>query len=175
MSSHDSPHERPESSPVRRPHRRRGCVPGSPDVQARLETTRKILKSDKSPGHGRRFRGAVDRGAAAGGSLPDTLLVGEESSAILRWDAEMRAAVVHAVREVSPDAREGDVLAAIDFGNHDATAPAYWTVDPIDGTKGFLRRGQYAVSRLHRSRRSGGRRDGMPEPLGRFRPPLRST
>ena len=38
------------------------------------------------------------------------------------------------------------MLDAIDFGNHDATASSYWTLDPVDGTKGFLRRGQYAVS-----------------------------
>lgn len=115
-------------------------------VQARLETTRKIVKSDKSPVTVADFAVQSIVAQRLVKSLQDTLLVGEESSAILRSDAEMRAAVVHAVHEVWPEARESDVLAAIDLGNHDATASAYWTVDPIDGTKGFLRRGQYAVS-----------------------------
>lgn len=34
----------------------------------------------------------------------------------------------------------------IDLGGHDGTAEKYWTLDPIDGTKGFLRREQFAVS-----------------------------
>ncbi len=38
------------------------------------------------------------------------------------------------------------VLAWIDRGGHEATAERYWTLDPIDGTKGFLRREQYAVA-----------------------------
>ena len=44
------------------------------------------------------------------------------------------------------DAGSADVLDAIDLGNHDASSDSYWTLDPIDGTKGFLRGGQYAVS-----------------------------
>jgi 3'(2'), 5'-bisphosphate nucleotidase len=51
-----------------------------------------------------------------------------------------------AVRIVWPEITPAEVLAAIDAGGHDASAPAYWTLDPIDGTKGFLRGGQYAIS-----------------------------
>lgn len=75
-------------------------------------------------------------------------LVGEEDAAALRGpDKEsLRAAVTAATREVWTDATSEDVLDAIDYGNHDASADGYWTLDPIDGTKGFLRGGQYAVS-----------------------------
>ena len=38
------------------------------------------------------------------------------------------------------------MLGWIDRGGADATARRYWTLDPIDGTKGFLRREQYAVA-----------------------------
>jgi 3'(2'), 5'-bisphosphate nucleotidase len=34
----------------------------------------------------------------------------------------------------------------IDFGGATGYAPRFWTLDPIDGTKGFLRREQYAIS-----------------------------
>src|SRR5262249_16139679 len=37
-------------------------------------------------------------------------------------------------------------LAGMDRGTADATARRYWTLDPIDGTKGFLRREQYAIA-----------------------------
>lgn len=81
-------------------------------------------------------------------SLGSLVMVGEESSSDLRAEnaRELRAAVVAAVREVRPELQERDVLAAIDLGEHDATGGAYWTLDPVDGTKGFLRGGQYAIS-----------------------------
>ena len=74
--------------------------------------------------------------------------MGEESAGLLRSEpgAAVREAVVSAVRIVWPEITPDEVLAAIDSGAHDATAPAYWTLDPIDGTKGFLRGGQYAIS-----------------------------
>ncbi|MGE0486962.1 MAG: 3'(2'),5'-bisphosphate nucleotidase [Gammaproteobacteria bacterium] len=76
------------------------------------------------------------------------LLVGEEDAATLREpaNAALREAVTAAARVAWPDAGTDAVLDAIDRGNHDAGAAAYWTLDPIDGTKGFLRGGQYAVS-----------------------------
>lgn len=76
------------------------------------------------------------------------LLVGEEDAATLREDARagLREAVTTATRVAWPEATTADVLDAIDRGNHDASAASYWTLDPIDGTKGFLRGGQYAVS-----------------------------
>jgi 3'(2'), 5'-bisphosphate nucleotidase len=55
-------------------------------------------------------------------------------------------AVVNAVRRARPDATADQVCDAIDRGNHDATAGAYWTLDPVDGTKGFLRGQQYAIA-----------------------------
>lgn len=75
-------------------------------------------------------------------------LIGEEDAHSLRGAGqdELRAAVVAAARVVWPDAHEAEVLDAIDRGNHDASASSYWTLDPVDGTKGFLRGGQYAVS-----------------------------
>lgn len=80
--------------------------------------------------------------------LGDLVLVGEESAADLRTahSAQLRDAVVAAVCQVRPGLSGADVLHAIDLGNHDASAAAYWTLDPIDGTKGFLRGGQYAIS-----------------------------
>ena len=34
----------------------------------------------------------------------------------------------------------------IDLGGHDGSSSRFWTLDPIDGTKGFLRKEQFAVS-----------------------------
>lgn len=79
-------------------------------------------------------------------------LIGEESAAALREPAQAgtREAVIEAVQGVDPEIATDDVLRAIDLGRAEqspaARRPAcVWTIDPIDGTKGFLRGGQYAV------------------------------
>ena len=75
-------------------------------------------------------------------------LVGEEDARSLREPSNrtLRDSVVAAVQSVWPAATHDAVLDSIDLGNHDASADCYWTLDPVDGTKGFLRGGQYAIS-----------------------------
>jgi 3'(2'), 5'-bisphosphate nucleotidase len=76
------------------------------------------------------------------------LIVGEEQADALREDdhAAIRSAVVTIVQRWRPQASEDDVLDAIGSCDHDGTAGGYWTLDPVDGTKGFLRGQQYAVA-----------------------------
>jgi 3'(2'), 5'-bisphosphate nucleotidase len=78
-------------------------------------------------------------------------MVGEESAEELGSDgaSELRARVVAevgAARAAPVDAAQ--VLAWIDAGRVDepAASPCQWTLDPIDGTKGFLRREHYAIA-----------------------------
>lgn len=75
------------------------------------------------------------------------LLVGEESAAALRAPegAEMLGVITRFVAELAPGATEARVCDWIDRGNADGGA-RFWTLDPIDGTKGYLRGGQYAVA-----------------------------
>ena len=75
-------------------------------------------------------------------------LVGEESAETLREpaQADLRHAVTEATRLVWPETTEDAVLDAIDAGHRREIGASYWTLDPIDGTKGFLRGGQYAIS-----------------------------
>ena len=80
--------------------------------------------------------------------LGSLVLVGEETASDLGSEKSraLREAVVTAVRAVRPELSANQVMQAIDLGNHDASGAAYWTLDPVDGTKGFLRGGQYAIS-----------------------------
>jgi 3'(2'), 5'-bisphosphate nucleotidase len=55
-------------------------------------------------------------------------------------------AVLQALQPVWPEVSPDSLLDAVDLGNHDASAHGYWTLDPVDGTKGFLRGQHYAVS-----------------------------
>jgi 3'(2'), 5'-bisphosphate nucleotidase len=78
------------------------------------------------------------------GPLP---IVAEESSDALRKPDKTPVLdrVVKAARAVWPDADREGVLWAIDAGGDRGQGDSFWTLDPIDGTKGFLRGGQYAV------------------------------
>ncbi|MGH8584560.1 MAG: 3'(2'),5'-bisphosphate nucleotidase [Gammaproteobacteria bacterium] len=117
-------------------------------VQHGSGPTRRFLKGDQSPVTVADFAAQAVVCRRLQSALGELLLAGEESSADLRGaeHGPMREAVVQAVRQVWPPATEPEVLDAIDLGSHDAGAAAYWTLDPVDGTKGFLRGGQYAVS-----------------------------
>ena len=78
----------------------------------------------------------------------ECVLVGEEDSGGLTQDDATltREGVVRLVKTFRPSAQEQDVLAAIDSGGDQGTGDAYWTLDPVDGTKGFLRGQQYAIA-----------------------------
>lgn len=78
-------------------------------------------------------------------ALGEVVIVGEESADALRSDQSLAEKVVDAARVAWPDANLESVIAAIDSGSGRPDGGSYWTLDPIDGTKGFVRREQYAV------------------------------
>ena len=117
-------------------------------VQLELDKAGTITKSDYSPVTVADFAAQAVVCQRLHQSLGQFDLVGEESASDLRDAARATTsrAVGDAVRAVWPSMTDAAILDAIDFGNHDASASTYWTLDPVDGTKGFLRHGQYAVS-----------------------------
>jgi 3'(2'), 5'-bisphosphate nucleotidase len=80
-------------------------------------------------------------------SFPNDPLVAEEDAAELRTakGANTLEQVTKFVRRLIPEATPESVCDWIDYGGEDVAA-RYWTLDPIDGTKGFLRGDQYAVA-----------------------------
>jgi 3'(2'), 5'-bisphosphate nucleotidase len=79
--------------------------------------------------------------------LPGSTLIGEESAEALRLaeGVDTLEQVTQFVRRLVPDATPEEVCGLIDRGSGDPP-DEFWTLDPIDGTKGFLRRDQYAVA-----------------------------
>lgn len=119
------------------------------EVQAALVSEETLSKKDKSPVT------VADYGAQAVvnlcilGAFPEDRIVGEEDASLLRdhGSAVLRERVVRHAQAVHKTADESDVLAAIDRGNWTGgPAGRHWVLDPIDGTKGFLRGDQYAVA-----------------------------
>jgi 3'(2'), 5'-bisphosphate nucleotidase len=74
-------------------------------------------------------------------------LVGEEHAAALQLEEGVAALqqVTSFVRTAIPDATPEEVCGLIDRGSGEPP-DTFWTLDPIDGTKGFLRREQYAIA-----------------------------
>lgn len=91
-------------------------------------------------------------------NFPQDEIVGEEEANALRdnktlssqiWDLVQRSKLEDAAAEKDLGGglqNEEDMLKAIDAGNSaGGNKGRIWALDPIDGTKGFLRGGQYAV------------------------------
>ncbi|MDD5469147.1 MAG: hypothetical protein PHS96_15265, partial [Anaerolineales bacterium] len=80
-------------------------------------------------------------------AFPNDPLVAEEDAAMLRspQEGERLEKVSAYVARLLPGARPEAVCAWIDRGKA-APAPRFWTLDPIDGTTGFMRGDQYAVA-----------------------------
>jgi 3'(2'), 5'-bisphosphate nucleotidase len=109
--------------------------------------TQSIAKSDRSPVTVADFASQAVVARMLRDRLPEDTLVAEEDSAAIRSpeQAPTLLAVTSYVAEVHSEADAESVCAWIDYG---AGAPAgrFWTLDPIDGTKGFLRGDQYVVA-----------------------------
>ncbi|KAI9438940.1 3',5'-bisphosphate nucleotidase [Lactarius indigo] len=126
-----------------------------------------LVKGDKSPVTVADFAAQAVINTVLSNAFPDDPIIGEEDAADLRAatpesDA-LRARVVELADDVlAQPAHEhaGEraewglgrrwgadaLLGAIDRGSHvGGRTGRMWTLDPIDGTKGFLRGGQYAV------------------------------
>ncbi|MEQ1504657.1 MAG: 3'(2'),5'-bisphosphate nucleotidase [Myxococcota bacterium] len=118
-------------------------------VQQRLVAGSTLQKGDKSPVTVADYGAQAIVGRLLALEFPRIPMVGEEDAAALREPANAALAqkVVDATRTVLPDLHEQDVLAAIDAGIYGGgRSGVHWTLDPIDGTKGFLRLEQYAVA-----------------------------
>ena len=124
-------------------------------VQAVLVDASTLKKKDKSPVTVADFASQAVVCAILQKHLGSVAVVGEEDAHELRRDdnAALRAEVLKHVRgglETGGGADavidEARVLDWIDLGNAEARGARYWTLDPIDGTKGFLRGEQYAVA-----------------------------
>lgn len=120
-------------------------------VQSNLVTAATLEKKDRSPVTVADFASQALVCASLLDHSKIHAVVGEENAAELREAGaeETRDKVIEHVRNIrgasiSPD----QALDWIDVGGvtPDGSLETYWTLDPIDGTKGFLRGEQYAIA-----------------------------
>jgi 3'(2'), 5'-bisphosphate nucleotidase len=110
-----------------------------------------LTKDDRSPVTVADFAAQALVARRLAERLPGSVLIGEERADALRLVEGVATLdeVTHFVRTAIADATPEEVCELIDRGSHpeDTRPPAeFWTLDPVDGTKGFLRRDQYAVA-----------------------------
>ncbi len=81
-------------------------------------------------------------------TFPDDPVIGEEGAEELRADsgASFLDRIVQECGAVGVASNGSQVCDWIDRGGLQEYRPRFWTLDPIDGTKGFLRKDQYAIS-----------------------------
>ncbi len=119
-------------------------------VQANLEELKQITKDDRSPVTVADYavQAIIALSLAEHLDDKDRLIVGEEDAQALRNDDQVliRKAVLQAVQTWKPQITEEQMLNAIDHCDHDGSSDGYWALDPIDGTKGFLRGQHYAIA-----------------------------
>jgi 3'(2'), 5'-bisphosphate nucleotidase len=119
------------------------------NVQSSLVSEETVKKKDDSPVT------VADFGAQAVicheliKSFPDIPIAAEEDSSELRSNEgnALTVRVLEYASRVFPGMDEEGLVRAIDAGDYGGgKGGRFWTLDPIDGTKGFLRGEQYAVA-----------------------------
>lgn len=81
-------------------------------------------------------------------AFPSDPIVAEEDASSLRGSAQegFIQQVIKLLTDIGEDVTTQQLYHWLDYGKSIAPHPRFWTLDPIDGTKGFLRRDQYAIS-----------------------------
>lgn len=115
--------------------------------QVRQDIPPALEKQDKSPVTVADFGSQAIICKALKEAFPDIPIVGEEDAKELRQQENKATLdkITGYLREMIPFATTDNVLHWIDYGNGNVSN-RFWTLDPIDGTKGFLRQDQYAIA-----------------------------
>ncbi len=118
-------------------------------VQETLVTAETLEKKDKSPVTIADYGVQALVNHALADAFPEDPVTAEEDADDLRRpdNSELLSRVMDEVRRIDPGMQEDTMLDSIDRGHHPGGASGrFWTLDPIDGTKGFIRGDQYAVA-----------------------------
>lgn len=116
------------------------------DVQREMVSPA-LTKSDRSPVTVADFAAQALVGRLLAEEFPDDVLVAEEDADALR-DPAQRTTLKQVTKYVDRAVGGATTKEICDWIDRGGASPqgSFWTLDPIDGTKGFLRREQYAVA-----------------------------
>ncbi len=120
-------------------------------IQAELTHGETITKADKSPVTIADFASQAVVCRILNTYFPDTPIVGEECSAALQkkeHQAILNKILYYLKKDAAIDCiiNKENLFSSIDLGCQLPAHTKFWALDPIDGTKGFLRGEQFAVA-----------------------------
>lgn len=120
-------------------------------IQEELTKADSITKSDKSPVTIADFTAQAIVCDMLNRQFPEIPIVAEERSDALK-KPEHREVLEKIFYYIERDEKIGqrlnrdNLFTSIDLGGAPASGGMFWTLDPVDGTKGFLRGEQYAIA-----------------------------
>ncbi len=117
------------------------------NVQGTLDASA-VEKTDRSPVTVADFGSQALVCSRLRAVFPRDTVIAEEDASVLRESESdrLRKRVVRQVQRLRSDAQAPEILDWVDLGGEKSYTDRFWTLDPIDGTKGFLRGDQYAVA-----------------------------
>ncbi|MCJ7523706.1 MAG: 3'(2'),5'-bisphosphate nucleotidase, partial [Candidatus Aminicenantes bacterium] len=116
-------------------------------IQSELTGADTLTKSDRSPVTIADFAVQALICKIVNSHFPGIHIVGEEDSLVLRQSENwaLFAKIKHYLKKCDAPLREKEICDCIDLGGAEPGG-TFWTLDPIDGTKGFLRGEQFAIA-----------------------------
>ena len=120
-------------------------------VQKDLSAADSITKSDRSPVTIADFASQAVICRILKSNFPEIPIVGEEDSAALKKpeNKEVLRRILQYIdkdQDINKIVNRENLFESIDLGGGEPDEHIFWTLDPIDGTKGFLRGEQFAVA-----------------------------
>lgn len=118
-------------------------------VQHALRCRDVLEKEDRSPVTKADFGAQAIVNRILSENFPTDPVIAEERAAALREEANrpLLQGILEALAAAGQPMAEQALFAAIDHGiPKEERPPRFWTLDPIDGTKGFLRGDHYAIA-----------------------------
>jgi 3'(2'), 5'-bisphosphate nucleotidase len=116
-------------------------------IQNDLTGTDTLTKADRSPVTIADFAVQALICQILSSHFPGIPIVGEEDSLAIRKpeNRELLAKIIYYLNKFDAPLEEKEICDCIDLGRAEPDG-TYWTLDPIDGTKGFLRGEQFAIA-----------------------------
>ena len=116
-------------------------------IQKELTGADTLTKADRSPVTIADFAVQALICKILNSHFPGMPIVGEEDSLALRQpeNRELFAKIMHYLKKSDAPLQEKEICDCIDMGGAEPDG-TFWTLDPIDGTKGFLRGEQFAIA-----------------------------
>lgn len=112
-------------------------------VRRALSSADAVPKKDRSPVTAADFGAQALICLALAESFPEDPIMAEENLADLERSG-LRDRVLGLVRAVRPELDEAEIVRALGRSRYELDqARRFWTVDPVDGTRGFIRGDQY--------------------------------